>query len=103
MKSSPQSQSTDRATIVTSIPAALIWFGALAFIAKWFQAWSADNLEAGANTSWGALLVFFFLALLSSAGGIYLSVRAWRGQSNLKWQVGLLIGAALTLWAVSGD
>ncbi len=103
MKRPIEGQSIDRATIFTSLPAALIWLGVLAFLAKWFQAWCAGGLEAGVNTSRRALLVLFLLAFSASVSGICLSVEAWRGKSNLRWQVGSLIGAALTLWAVSGD
>ena len=92
----------DRATAITSVPAFLLWVGVLAFLAKWFQAWTAGRLEPGANTSMEALLVVFILAALSSVGGIYLSVRAWRRKSQLKWQAVSLIAGILALWAVSG-
>ena len=92
-----------RVTKITSVPAALTWFGVLAFLAKWFQAWSVGRLEPGSDTSWMALLMVFIVALLASGGGIYLSIRAWQGRSHVKWQVISLIGAVLVLWAVSGD
>lgn len=103
MNSSIQNQSRDRATIVTSIPAALIWFAVLGFLAKWFHAWAMGRLEPGQGTSWAALFVLFLVALLACAGGIYSGVGAWRGKSRLRWQVVSLIGAVLVLWAVSGD
>ena len=91
------------APIVTSIPAGLIWLGALTYLAKWFKFWTGGRLEPGQDTSWIALIVLFSLALLACAGGIYSSVRAWRGKSGLWWQVVSLIGAVLVLLAVSGD
>ena len=103
MNSSMQNQSIDRPAIITSIPATLIWFGVLAFLAKWLQAWASGRLAPGESSSWAALLVLFLFALLACAGGIYLSIRAWRGKSHFKWQAASLIGAVLLLWTVSGD
>ena len=52
MNSSIQNQPIDRATIITSIPATLIWFGVLAFLIKWFQAWASGRLVPGEGSSW---------------------------------------------------
>jgi len=102
MNSSMPTQTIDRATVIVSVPAFLLWVGVLAFLAKWFRAWAAGRLEPGANTSMEALFVVFLLASLGSVGGIYMSVRAWRRKSELKWQAGSLIAGVLMLWAVSG-
>lgn len=93
----------DVGKIITSVLALLVWIGVLAFLAKWFQAWAVGRLEPGVNTSWAALKILFLLACLASAGGMFLSVRAWWGKSHLKWQVVSLITALLTLWAVCGN
>lgn len=75
-------------TILTSVLALLVWLAVLAFLAKWFQAWAVGHLQPGVNTSWAALKVLFLLAFLASASGIFLSVRAWRGKSHLKEEIG---------------
>jgi len=103
MNSSIEKRSLDRAIIITSIPAGLIWFGVLIFLAKWFHFWAGGRLEPGQGTSWFALILLFSLALFACAGGIYSGVRAWGGKSRLRWQIVSLIGAVLALWAVSGD
>ena len=103
MNSSAQNQSTGKLSIVMSVPAAVLWFGVILFCAKWLLASAAGRLEPGANTSMGALLVFFLLALLLSISGIYMCVKAWMSKSNLKWQIVSLIGAVVTFWAVCGN
>jgi hypothetical protein len=103
MNSSTHNQSTGKLSIVVSVPAALLWFGVMFFCAKWLLASAAGRLEPGANTSMGALLVFFLLALLLSIGGIYMCIKAWMSKSNLKWQTVSLIGAVVTFWAVCGN
>ena len=103
MNSSTHNQSTGKLLTVMSVPAALLWFGVMFFCAKWLLASAAGRLEPGANTSMGALLVFFLLALLLSIGGIYLCFKAWMSKSNLKWQIVSLIGAVVTFWAVCGN
>jgi hypothetical protein len=103
MNNSIAKQSTDRVLFIMSIPVLLIWLGVLAFLVKWFRAWSEGRLEPGQGTSWVALFVLFFVALVVCASGIYLNVRAWQSKSRLTWQILSLIGAVLVLWAVSGD
>jgi hypothetical protein len=103
MNSPTHNQSTGRLSIAMSVPAALLWFGAMFFGAKWILASATGHLEPGADTSMGALLVFFLLALLLSIGGIYLCFKAWMSKSNIKWQTISLIGAVVTFWAVCGN
>jgi hypothetical protein len=103
MKSSSKSHSNGHPVIITSVLALLTWFGVLAFLATWFQAWAVGRLQPADSTSSATLIALFLLAFLASVRGVYLSVRGWRGKSLLKWQVTSLITALLTLWAVSGD
>ena len=90
-------------TLVASILAFLLWLGVLALLAKWSQAWATGRLEPGASTSLEPLALVFLVAAVASVGGIFLSVRAWRGRSQVKWQALSMLGAALALWAVSGN
>jgi hypothetical protein len=103
MDSSALTQSWRGPTLVASILAFLLWLGVLALLAKWAQAWATGRLEPGASTSLEALALVFLAAAVASVGGIFLSVRAWRGKSQVKWQALSMLGAALALWAVSGD
>ena len=102
MTSTTAHRQTEPIPVALSIPATLAWLGVLAFCGRWFWAWSEGRLAPGTNTSWEVLLGFFLVAVLLSAVGLYLSVCAWRGKTNVKWQAASLIGAAVLLWAVSG-
>jgi hypothetical protein len=91
-----------RITLLISIFAAVFWFGAALFLAKWTMAWLRGNLTPGDNTSGTILFGFFLFCALATGLGFYTTARAWLGKSNTKWQAASLICAFLIFLAVAG-
>ena len=93
---------TNRATILLSVPATLLWVGVGAFLLRWYFAWGAGNLQPGLRTSWTALYVVFGIATLAVAGGFCLTTMAWIGKSTVRWQIVSVVLGVLFLWMVAG-
>jgi len=93
---------SNRATILLSVPATLLWVGVGAFLLRWYFAWGTGNLQPGLRTSWTALYVFFGIATLAVAGGFCLTTMAWIGKSTVRWQIVSVVLGVLFLWMVAG-
>ena len=97
------SPKSNRAAILLSIPATLLWAGVSAFLLRWCLAWRAGNFQAGPATSWNALHLVFGIAALAAAGGFSLTAMAWIGKSSVRWQTLSVVLGVLFLWMVAGD
>jgi len=91
-----------RAAVWLSFLAMLVWTGVVVFLVKWVRAWSAGRLEPGIESTWAALYGMFGLAVLALAAGVFLTIRAWQGKSNVAWQVLSIVLGVLSLWATCG-
>lgn len=102
MAQQSQPNKATRAPVLISVLALLVWIAVAAFLLKWVRAWAAGRLEPGIETAWAALYVFFAVAVLALAAGVFLTIRAWQGKSTVSWQVLSILLGLFSLWATCG-
>ncbi|MBC8875715.1 MAG: hypothetical protein H8E44_40325 [Planctomycetes bacterium] len=94
---------SNRASILVSVPATLLWAVTGVFLVRWCLTWGAGNLQPGLGTSWTALYMVFGIATLAVVGGFCLTAMAWMGKSTVKWQIVSVLLGIFCLWFIAGD